>query len=202
MPMGVIILVGLELFIYLFISEKAIKQIGLNKKELLFGLTAMLIGSFINFPISNTPEVEINVGGAVVPIILAVFILSKIKTAKLFKSFVAILITGLTIFFLTKLYQFEEGYTVIDSNYLFPIVAAIVAYLTGRSRKVAFVAGGLGFLVYDVLVLLQVINAGVPTNITIGGAGILDSIVISGSLAILLVELIGETKEDLDLFNE
>ncbi|GAB6098663.1 DUF1614 domain-containing protein [Halanaerocella petrolearia] len=196
MPIGVILLIALEILVYLGFAEEMIRELGISKGTLVLFLAAMMLGSFIDIPISDAPLIEINVGGAIIPIILAVFIIVRIEdSSKLFKAILSIVVTGIAIFSLTKLYQFEEGHTLIDTNYLFPIVAGVVAYLTGRSRRIAFVAGTLGFVVYDLIHLFQVTLGGIPGDVSIGGAGIFDSIVISGLLAVLLAEIVGESRE-------
>jgi len=110
---------------------------------------------------------------------------------------VATILSGGAIFALTQFYQFEEGHTLIDTNYLFPIVSGVIAYLIGRSRKEAFVAGTLGFLIYDLIHVVRITLGGVPGEADIGGAGAFDSIVIGGLLAVLLSELVGESRERL-----
>ncbi|GAB6136942.1 DUF1614 domain-containing protein [Halanaerobaculum tunisiense] len=198
MPIGVVILVGLELLIYFGVAEEMLKHLGIDRQTILLFLAAMIIGSFIDLPLSDAPRVEINVGGAIIPLILAGYLLTRVdNSSQLIRALFAVLATGGAIFALTKLYQFEEGHTLLDTNFLFPIVAGVVAYLVGRSRRVAFIAGTLGFVVYDLFHLLQVTMAGIPADIRIGGAGIFDSIVISGLLAVLLAELVGESRERL-----
>ncbi len=198
MPIGVILLIIVEIVIYLGFAERIINRMNLSKESILLFFGAMIIGSYIDIPIRKAPLIEVNVGGAIVPVLLAIFILRRIDSKdKFVKVFFSVLVTGAAIFALTQLYQFEEGQTIIDTNYLFPIVAGVIAYLTGRFRRVAFIAGTLGFLIYDLLHLSQVLIKGLPTAVRIGGAGIFDSIVISGLLAVLLAEVVGETREEL-----
>ena len=196
MTLGVIILIAVELIIYFGLAERMINKLGLTKIQLLIFFTAMIIGSFIDIPISSNPDISINVGGALVPVILAVYILSKADDKiEVIRSLIAVIITGSVIYGLTQIYQFEEGHTFIDSNYLFPIIAGVTAYLIGHSRRASFVAGTLGFLVYDFIHLIRITLGGVPGHAAIGGAGIFDSIVISGILAVLLSDLLGEVFE-------
>ncbi len=203
MPMGVILLVILEIIIYFGFAERMIRRMGLNKTALLIFFGLMIVGSFIDIPISSSPLITINLGGAVVPVTLAIYILSKAdKKVEVIRALVAALLAGTAIFALTQFYRFEEGHTLIDTNYLFPIVSAVIAYLIGRSRKEAFVAGTLGFLIYDLIHVIRITFGGVPGEADIGGAGAFDSIVLGGLLAVLLVELIGESRERLSGSNK
>ena len=198
MELGIIILIVLELLIYFGLAERVINKLGLSKNLLLIFFTLMIVGSFIDIPISSTPDISINLGGAIVPVVLAIYILSKADdNIEILRSLIAVIITGGIIYALTQIYQFEEGHTFIDSNYLFPIVAGVTAYLIGHSRRASFIAGTLGFLIYDIIHLIKITLGGVPGQAAIGGAGIFDSIVISGVLAVLLCEVVGEIFERL-----
>jgi uncharacterized membrane protein len=196
-PIGVILLVALELIIYFGFAEQMIKRMGLNKTALLIFFALMILGSYIDIPISSNPLITINLGGAIIPIALAFYILSKADRKEVFRTVIATILAGGAIFALTQFYQFEEGHTLIDTNYLFPIISGVIAYLVGRSRKEAFVAGTLGFLIYDLIHVIRITLGGVPGEADIGGAGAFDSIVIGGLLAVLLSELVGESRERL-----
>ena len=196
MELGIIILIGLELAIYFGLAEQMINKLGLSKNLLLLFFTLMIVGSFIDIPISSTPDISINLGGAIIPVVLAIYILYQADDSiEVIRTLAAVIITGGAIYALTQIYQFEEGHTFIDSNFLFPIVAGTTAYLIGHSRRASFIAGTLGFLIYDIIHLVRITLGGVPGQSAIGGAGIFDSIVISGILAVLLCEIVGEVIE-------
>ena len=89
----------------------------------------------------------------------------------------------------------EPEQIVIDPNYLFGLIGGAVAYLFGRSRRGAFVAGVLGSLIAAFWDAVEVWNQGVQQTLSLGGAGLLDTIVISGLVAVLLAELVGEAAE-------
>jgi hypothetical protein len=87
--------------------------------------------------------------------------------------------------------------TVIDPLYVYPLVGGTIAYLVGRSRRAAFVAATMGVLSLDLIHWFWLISTRTPGTVNIGGAGAFDSIVIAGLVAILLAEVIGETRERL-----
>ncbi|MGM0501477.1 MAG: DUF1614 domain-containing protein [Bacillota bacterium] len=196
MTVGVIILIAVELLIYFGLAERMINKLGLTKIQLLIFFTLMIVGSFIDIPLNSNPDISINIGGALIPVVLAIYILSKADDKiEVIRTIIAVIITGAVIYGITQLYQFEEGHTFIDSNYLFPIIAGITAYIIGHSRRASFIAGILGFLIYDIIHLIRITLGGVPGHAAIGGAGIFDSIVISGILAVLLSDIVGEAFE-------
>ena len=75
------------------------------------------------------------------------------------------------------------------------MAGGVIAYLFGRSRRAAFIAGVTGVLIADVIASVEVWTQGVPQTLSLGGAGAYDAVVISGILAVLLSELIGEIAE-------
>jgi hypothetical protein len=83
----------------------------------------------------------------------------------------------------------------LDPMYMFAIVAGVVGYLAGRSRRSSFIAGSMGLLLTDIISRIELALTGGTGRMTIGGAGVFDSIVIGGILALMLAELIGETRE-------
>ena len=84
---------------------------------------------------------------------------------------------------------------VIDPLYICGITGGIVGWLLGRSRRGAFICGVLGVLLADIISAVTVWAGGVSQKLVLGGAGLFDSVVISGFLAVLLCELVGETLE-------
>jgi uncharacterized membrane protein len=89
----------------------------------------------------------------------------------------------------------SEGGLFLDPLYIYPLVGGTVAYLLGRSRRSAFVAGSLGVLGLDIVHWVWLSTTGTPGTVNIGGAGAFDSIVVAGLVAVLLAEIVGETRE-------
>ena len=196
MPTGVIILFVLQIIIYFGLAEEMLRKMGISRGEALLLLLAMIAGSYIDLPLLSNPPITVNLGGALIPAAFAIYVLARSdEKEEVYRTIFAVLVTGGVIFLLTQIYQFEEGHTAIDTNYLFPLVAGITAYLAGRSRRAAFISGVLGFLVYDLIHAFRLIAQNIPGEAWIGGAGVFDTIVISGVIAVLTAEIIGETRE-------
>jgi uncharacterized membrane protein len=170
----------------------------LTDKQALFFLIAIAIGSFIDIPLSKNPDISVNVGGGILPIVLAVYLLVKAGTTKEWvRGIVSAVITGAVIWGIRRFLNFDPGGFFLDIQYVEAIVAGIIAYLAGRSRRSAFIAGTLGILLVDLAALAESLSYGGRTKMTIGGAGALDAIIIAGFIAVLLAEIVGETRERL-----
>jgi len=104
-------------------------------------------------------------------------------------------VTG-TVCYIIGRYAANEPETItFDPNYLYGVAGGVIAYLFGRSRRSAFIAGILGVLIADVVASIEVWSQGVDQVLQLGGAGAYDAVVISGLLAVMLAELIGEIVE-------
>jgi hypothetical protein len=83
----------------------------------------------------------------------------------------------------------------LDPLFYYPLTAGIVAYLIGRSRRAAFVGAILGVVLLDMIDLVYYFNTGLGGTVSFGGAGIIDVTFIAAVVAVLLAEIIGETRE-------
>lgn len=204
-PLGLIVLIVVSVIIYFGFAQRALDRMKLTDKGALAVILAIIVGSFINIPIPGARvPLEINVGGALVPVGLAIYLLARAGTGKeVTRALVATGLTAMIIWFIGSRIMAglpEPGgrFGIIDTLYLYPIIAAIVAYIAGRSRRSAFIGATLGVILVDVAnyyYLLQ--NNATNALKSFGGAGAFDSIVLAGILAILLADLIGETRERL-----
>ena len=112
------------------------------------------------------------------------------------RSLLGAVLTTAAIWLLGMFVQNEYALPV-DIIYLYPIIAGLVGYLFGRSRKGAFVAAVLGVLLFDVSHGIYLIWNRIPGLVHFGGGGMYDSVVLAGVLAVCLAELIGESRERL-----
>jgi len=199
MSIGIILLIISGVLIYFGIAQRVLDKLYLNDITALLLIIGFIIGSFYNIPISDKPLIYLNIGGAVIPILLAIYILFRAGTSKeIIRTLFSTLLTATGIYTVSIIFKnYGEGYDIIDPMFIFALLGGIFAYIFGRSRRGAFVSGVLGFLVYDLFNLYRVLSGQINTHIRIGSAGAFDSIIISGIIAVLLAELIGETREKL-----
>jgi uncharacterized membrane protein len=129
--------------------------------------------------------VAINVGGAVVPIILSIYLIRKNER---YGQAAAVLLVALVCYLL--------AYPVPGIGIAVPIIyppsaSAVTALLLSRTHAapLAYIAGSLGTLIgADLLNLNQVAGLGAPV-MSIGGAGTFDGIFVTGLLTVLLASI-------------
>ncbi|MHB1421290.1 MAG: DUF1614 domain-containing protein [Bacillota bacterium] len=200
-PIGVLVLVGILILTLLGFTHRVLDRMRLTDKAALAILALMIVGSFINIPIPFPGvRLSVNVGGGIVPIGVAIYVLSRAGTSKEWiRALVSTAITAAAILLINRYVlpadPWQTGADIIDPLLLYPIVAGVVAYIAGRSRRSSFIAATLGVLVADIYDMVYLVGRGIPGVVAIAGAGVLDAIVLAGIVAVLLAEIIGETRE-------
>ena len=202
MPIGTALLLIIAALIYFGVGQRLLARLRLTDTQALIAIALMIGGSFITLPLSTgRTSVGINLGGGLVPLGLTVYLLIKADTAReRIRSLVAALVTGGIIYGVSQFTDFDPSspYLFIDPLWLFSIVAGIVGYLSGRSRRASFIAGVLGLFVVDLIHFGQALLSNMPTRVVLGGAGVFDAMIVSGLIAVGLAEFVGETRERIE----
>lgn len=193
------------------VVEIAVAKLGFSPTVAFLLFFAVLIGSTINIPLykveSVTPIVSdiqdiwlrefwgiplqkvrqktivaLNVGGGLIPLILAVYELIRSDAAAIF--WVTVIVTIVTYFSA----QIVPGIGIQINALVAPLTAAISAILIAEplASSVAFAGGILGTLIGADLLHLKEIERMSAGILSIGGAGVFDGIALCGLLALLL----------------
>ena len=195
MTIGMILLILVAILILLGVGQRVLDKLRLNDKVALLFI-ALIIGLGFVPDIRVTELFAFNLGGALVPLILCVYLFVKADTAwERWRSILASLVTGAAIFAIGRFAPDEPEAMLYDPILLYGLAAGLIAYIFGRSRRCAFIAGVIGMMLSDMLNAASVWMRGIPQEFSLGGAGAADAIVIAGLLAVLLAELLGEIIE-------
>ena len=195
MSIGLIVLIVTGLLVIFGAGQRALDRLRLTDRQaLLFIALIIALGFLPDIPLGG--EVTVNLGGCVMPLILCGYLFVRAGTwMERGRAIAASLVTGVVCYIIGR-YTADEPETItFDPNYLYGVAGGVIAYLFGRSRRAAFIAGVTGVLIADVIASIEVWTQGVPQTLSLGGAGAYDAVVISGILAVLLSELIGEIAE-------
>jgi uncharacterized membrane protein len=197
--------------IELRVLKYAYERMGVPPRYVLGILLLSLLGSAVNIPVAEFPPekvlsgrvvtfygvpyvvpvvrewpgtiLAVNVGGALVPVILSVYLLIKNKFYVR-----GVLAVAVVAFFVHVLARPVPGVGISVPIFIPPIVAAFAAMALGwfQAPPLAYVAGSLGTLIgADILNLDKVQGLGAPVA-SIGGAGTFDGIFLTGIVAVLL----------------
>ena len=168
------------------------ESLGISRWVAVALLGGSVIGSAINIPLrpiksyssDNQATVAINLGGCVIPVGFAIYLIVHLPLAMDTLAICLLLVTAACYAFS----HVERGMGVMMPALIAPMTAAVAAlWLSpGLAAPMAYISGTLGALIgADLLRLRQATRSGAGL-MAIGGAGTFDGIFLSGLLAVLL----------------
>ncbi len=213
-----ILLVGILALVFVGVIGFAFSNIGFTPIVILLILVGTLLGSAINIPlfklkttvpmireayvshfgvVYRIPQVgygqtvtviAINVGGALIPTAVSIYLLSRATPSMILVSLVGVAAVALVTRVVARP---VKGVGIVTPAFIPPIAAAVAALILapGEPRTVAYVAGVLGTLIgADLSNLGKIKKLGAPVA-SIGGAGTFDGVFLSGIIAVILAGL-------------
>ncbi len=196
MPVGSIILTIVAVAAFFGLLHRVLDRMGLTDWVAVLWIAAIVAGSYFNFSVGRYPQLSVNAGGAIIPLVFCVYLINRADTStESLRAVFALIITGVFIFGLGKILPADPHEMVIDPLWAFGVAGGIVAYLLGRSRRSAFVAGTMGILVADLIHFGELVMRDIPGRVWLGGGGAFDAVVIAGVVAVFLAEIVGEVRE-------
>ncbi len=204
-------LVFLFVFIQVGLISYAYERIGVSADLALPLLLLSLLGSSVNIPVTQVEGgpvvtqrvvnffgiryvvpmvryrertvIAVNVGGAVVPTFLSLYLL--LTASPFFRSLVGIALVSAVVH---RLARPVPGVGIAVPLLIPPLVAALAGIVLApeQAAALAYVSGTLGCLIgADLLNLRRISGLGAPVA-SIGGAGTFDGIFLTGIVAVLL----------------
>ena len=209
------ILVGLFVLVQIGLLRHAYLALGLDARVVMVVLFGSLLGSYVNLPLVRLPDehivahemvdifgipflapvavdwpgtvLAINVGGAVIPIVLSFYLL--VRNQLWGPALVAVAIVA---FFVNRMATPIPGVGISVPTIAPPLLAAFAALVLSRrhAAPLAYIGGSIGVLVgADLLNLGMLRTLGAPVA-SIGGAGTFDGVFLTGIIAVLLASLV------------
>ncbi|HHX74475.1 MAG TPA: DUF1614 domain-containing protein [Firmicutes bacterium] len=197
---GILALIAVTALVYLGLLHRVLDRMRLTKIQALIILLAMLGAGFLP-NIHLYGGLSLNIGGALIPVAIAIYLIVTADEAEERRR--ALLTSGVVaavVYLSDKIFALEptSSFFIIDPLFVPAIVAAVTAYLLGRSRRSAFIGGILGVILTDLLAWIEnqwLYQLHVP--IVLGSTGVFGASVIAGLGAVLLAEAAGEILERL-----
>ena len=194
LSIGMIALIGVSLLILFGVLTRVLDRMALTDRQALVLAAAIFLGGWL--PDIPFGRVSVNIGGALIPFIVCVYLLLSAGTAKeRFRAIGASVIAGAAIFAIGVYFPADPVSMPFDPMLLYGAAAGLIAWLLGRSRRSAFIAGILGIIISDAAAAISVWMRGVNQPLHLGSAGALDASVLAGVTAVALCELTGEIAE-------
>jgi stage II sporulation protein P len=197
---GIALVVLISGLVFFGFAQRVLDRMRLSDGTALLLLAIMFIGYYLpELPLFGT--LRINPGGGLIPLGVALYLIITADTTKeKLRGVIASLLVAGAIYWTDKNLSLEPGGWILDTDPIYTggIIAAIVAYIAGRSRRLAFASAILGLILVDLIAFWQ---AGLPfqdgPSFILGGGGLFDVLMVGGVTAVLIAEGIGELVERL-----
>ena len=194
MTFGSFVLSALAVLVLLGVGQRVLDKMHLSDRAALLLIVLMFVGGLL--PDIDLGLVRVNIGGALIPFGICVYLLvTADEAAERVRGVVGAVLTSAVVYLLGRIMPSEPERIVLDPIYVCGLAGGVVGWLLGRSRRGAFICGVLGVLFADAVNAIALWASGIDQKLVMGGAGLFDTAVISGILAVLLSELVGETVE-------
>lgn len=194
MSAGMLILTLTAVLVFFGIAQRVLDRMRLTDRQALVLVAAMFVGTLL--PNVTLGRVSASLGGAVIPLGVCIYLLIGAERGlEVARALIGAVLTAAAVYALSIFLPDEPEQLWIEPTLLYGMSGGIIAYILGRSRRAAFISGVLGVMLVDVVNALVLWSRGVDQQLVLGGAGLADSVVISGMLAVLLAELVGEIVE-------
>ena len=140
MSVSLIIISTIILLIMFGAGQRILDSLRLNDKEALMILILICIGILIP-PIWIGKYFCFSIGGFLIPLGLSIYLLISCGWSRdLLRSFFGTIIVAALIYGLEWLLPADPEEVLIDNMYIYGVVAGVVAYALGRSRRNAFIS--------------------------------------------------------------
>ena len=194
MTFGMILLIVTGLLIAFGLGQRALDRLRLTDAQAyVFIALIIVLGLVPEIPLGRT---SVNLGGALVPLGMCVYLFVKADTGwERWRSVLASVVTGAVIWAMMRFLPDEPDSIPFELNWLYGIPAAVVSFVLRRSRRSAFIGGVVVVMLAQIASVVPVWLSGVEQRRALGGAGVFDAVVIAGFLGVMLAELAGEVTE-------
>ena len=194
MSIGMILLIVIALLIVFGVLQRTLDRMALSDRQALLLVALIFLGGWL--PDLTLGKLTVNIGGALIPLGVCVYLFFHAGTGKeRARCLFAAVLSAAGITALSWVFPSDPTAMPFDPLLLYGASGGVIACLLGRSRRSAFIAGVLGVILADTVGGISVLLRGIDQQISLGGAGAVDAIVLSGVTAVMLCELVGEITE-------
>ena len=194
MSIGMILLIITAVLILFGVLQRTLDRMALTDRQALLFVALIFVGGWL--PDLKLGPAIINIGGALIPLGICVYLFFHAGSGlERGRCLFAAVLSAAAITAISWIFPADPTAMPFDPLLLYGAAGGIIAWLLGHSRRSAFIAGVLGVIIADLAGGISVLLRGIDQPISLGGAGAVDAIVISGITAVMLCELTGEIME-------
>lgn len=195
MSVSLIIISIIILLVMFGVGQRILDSLRLNDKEALIILILICIGIIIP-PIWIGNYFCFSIGGFLIPLALSIYLLISCGWSRdLVRVIVGTLIVAGLIYLLEWILPADPESVVIDNTYVYGVVAGIVAYVLGRSRRNAFVSCLFGIMLAQLIQWIVNWAKNTPTILGLGVGGAFGTYIVAIIISVAISEFLGRCFE-------
>ena len=202
MSVSLIILSIIILLIMFGVGQRILDSLRLSDKQALVILVAICIGIIIP-PIWIGPYFCFSIGGFLIPLGVSIYMLISCGWSRdLLRAFLGTIIVAGLIYGLEWILPADPEEMLIDNMYIYGIVAGLVAYGLGRSRRNAFISCLFGITLSQLVQWIVNFAMKTPSILGLGVGGAFSTYIVAIIIAVALSEFIGRCFQMVNPDNE
>lgn len=202
MSVSLIIISVIILLIMFGAGQRILDSLRLNDKEALLILILICIGIIIP-PIWIGKYFCFSIGGFLIPFGLSIYLLISCGWSRdLLRAFIGTIVVAGLIYGLEWLLPANPENVIIDNMYVYGVVAGIVAYALGRSRRNAFICALFGITLAQLVQWLINFGMNTPEILGLGVGGAFGTYVVAIIISVAVSEFLGRCFETAKPDNE
>lgn len=195
MSVSLIIISVIILLIMFGAGQRILDSLRLNDKEALLILILICIGIIIP-PIWIGKYFCFSIGGFLIPFGLSIYLLISCGWSRdLLRAFIGTIVVAGLIYGLEWLLPANPENVIIDNMYVYGVVAGIVAYALGRSRRNAFICALFGITLAQLVQWLINFGMNTPEILGLGVGGAFGTYVVAIIISVAVSEFLGRCFE-------
>lgn len=177
-------------------GQRILDKLRMSDRWAIIVLIAIIIG-MIAPPVRIGKYFAFSIGGFLIPFGVCVYLLIRSGwSMDLLRAILGSLATAIFILAIEFLLPSDTPQdVVIDNTWLYGLVAGVVAYVLGRSRRNAVVCSVFGITLASLAIFLVNLAKGQLSPLKLGLGGAMDTIVLSIIISVVLCEIVGKTAE-------
>lgn len=201
MSVSLWIIWGVILLIMFGVGQRILDDLRLSDKSALLILVAISIGLLIP-PIWIGKYFCISIGGFLIPLALSIYLLVSCGGRDLIRTIIGTVLVAGIIYGLEWLLPADPEEVIMDNMYIYGIVAGIIAYVLGRSRRNAFISCLFGITLAELIQWIINFVTGNKSILGLGVGGAFSTYIVSIIISVALSEFLGKCFESASIDKE
>ena len=194
MSVSLLIVLSLIVLIMFGVGQRILDDLRLSDKAALIILVAICVGIIIP-PIWIGEYFCFSIGGFLIPLAVSIYLLTSCGKRDVVRAIIGTILVAGIIYGLEWILPADPEEVVIDNMYIYGIVAGLVAYLLGRSRRNAFVSCLFGITLAELVQWIINICMDTKTILGLGVGGVFSTYIVAIIISVALSEFLGRCVE-------